>query len=97
AHDWQILVTRPSLRDAVEIRLELLDGVTQERVEKAVRASLDDLFPDMARNVSMGLCDMSVVGCARGSLRTGRKLRSIVDRRKALCRAGTGGPRAATV
>jgi len=35
----------------------------------------------------MGLCEMSVVGNARGTLRTGRKLRSIVDLRKTLFRA----------
>jgi len=87
AHDWQVLVTRPGLRDAVEIRVELQDGASQTSVERAIRRSLEEQFPDMARNVSMGLSEMSVGGNARGTLRTGRKLRSIVDLRKTLFRA----------
>jgi len=87
AHDWQVLVTRPGLRDTVEIRVELLDGASQMSVERSILNALEEQFPDMARNVSMGLCEMSVTGNARGTLRTGRKLRSIVDLRKTLFRA----------
>ncbi len=94
AHDWQVLVTRPGLRDAIEIRVELLEGASQGSVERAIRKSLEDLFPDMARNVSMGLCEMNVAGTARGTLRTGRKLRSIVDLRKTLFRAEAAVPSA---
>jgi len=54
-------------------------------------------LPDMARNVSMGLCEMRVAVAARGSLRTGRKLRSIVDLRKTLFRAEAAIPLASTV
>ncbi len=84
AHDWQVLVTRPGLRDGIEIRVELLDGVSQQAVDRAIRKSLQELFPDMARNLAMGLCEMKVAGAVRGTLRTGRKLRSIVDLRKTL-------------
>ena len=87
AHDWQVLVTRPGLRDAIEIKVEPLDGASHRLLERGIRASLEERFPDMARNVSMGLCDMSVVVVPRGTLRTGRKLRSIVDLRKTLFRA----------
>src|SRR2546426_396961 len=97
AHDWQVLVTRPDLRDAIEIKVELLEGASQDKVERAIRMSLADLFPDMARNVSMGLCEMNVASAARGTLRTGRKLRSIVDLRKTLFRAEAAIPSASTV
>jgi len=65
-------------------------------VERAIRTSLADLFPDMARNVSMGLCEMKVAVAGRGTLRTGRKLRSIVDLRKTLFRAEAAVPSAST-
>ncbi|PYS95012.1 MAG: hypothetical protein DMF50_10540 [Acidobacteria bacterium] len=91
-HDWQVLVTRPSLRDGVELRVELLDGTTQGQVEQAIVAALRERFPDMARNVAMGLCELKILGQPRGTLRTGRKLRSVIDLRKALFGAETAVP-----
>jgi len=46
----------------------------------------------MERNISMGLCELRVLGQPQGSLRTGRKLRSIVDLRKALFSAEASVP-----
>ena len=91
-HDWQVLVTRPGLRDGVELRVELLDGTTQGQVEQAIVAALRERFPDMARNVAMGLCELKILGQPRGTLRTGRKLRSVIDLRKALFGAETAVP-----
>lgn len=96
-HDWQVLVSRPGLRDGVELKVELLDGATQPMVDDAVRAALLERFPDMARNVAMGLCELRVVGVPRGTLRTGRKLRAVVDLRKALFGAETAVPAAVPV
>jgi phenylacetate-CoA ligase len=92
AHDWQVLVTRPGLSDAVEIRVELQDGVAVSSVERGIFASLHERFPDMVRNHVMGLCAIKVVGLPRGSLRTGRKLRAIVDLRKTLFSAEAAVP-----
>ncbi|HEU4400652.1 MAG TPA: AMP-binding protein [Candidatus Polarisedimenticolia bacterium] len=83
-HDWQVIVTRPGLRDGIEVRVELLEGASRSSVEQSVQGSLLEKFPDLARNLSMGLCEMKIVVNPRGTLRTGRKLRSIVDLRKAL-------------
>ncbi|HKN47814.1 MAG TPA: hypothetical protein VJ144_07570 [Candidatus Polarisedimenticolia bacterium] len=96
-HDWQVLVTRPGLRDGVELRVEILDGATQPLVDAAIRAALLERFPDMARNAAMGLCELKVVGVPRGTLRTGRKLRAVVDLRKALFGAETAVPAAVPV
>jgi len=87
-----VLVTRPSLRDGVELRVELLDGATQGQVERAIGSALHERFPDMARNIAMGLCELKILGQPRGTLRTGRKLRSVVDLRKALFGAETAVP-----
>src|SRR5882672_8613246 len=61
ANDWQIVTSRPGLRDVVEIRLELTNGVEESFVKGAVMASMHDRFPDMERNVSMGLCEVKVI------------------------------------
>ncbi len=94
AHDWQVLVTRPGLRDGVELRLELQDGATQASVDQEVRSALRERFPDLTRNIAMGLCEFKVVAVPRGTLRTGRKLRAVVDLRKALFGAETAVPSA---
>src|SRR5437867_5672846 len=91
-HDWQVVTTRPGLRDVVEMRVELSNGASQESVERQIMASLGERFPDMERNISMGLCELRVLGQPQGSLRTGRKLRSIVDLRKALFSAEASVP-----
>ncbi len=93
-HDWQVLVMRPGLRDAIEVRVELREGASQASVERALLVSLRERFPDMARNVAMGLCELRIVAQPRGSLRTGRKLRAVVDLRKALFGAETAVPSA---
>jgi hypothetical protein len=46
----------------------------------------------MVRNLAMGLCSIQVLGVPRGSLRTGRKLRSVVDLRKTLFSAEAAVP-----
>jgi phenylacetate-CoA ligase len=81
-NDWQVIVSRPGLRDQVELKVELLPGATSRAVEDGIQASLRERFPDMVRNLSMGLCEMKIVGNPLGTLRTGRKLRSIIDLRK---------------
>jgi phenylacetate-CoA ligase len=84
ANDWQVVTTRPELKDVVEIRVELNNGASETLVRDSVMASMHERFPDMERNVSMGLCEIRILAQPAGTLRRGRKLRSIVDLRKAL-------------
>lgn len=79
--DWQVVVTRPGLRDIVEVHLELLADASEAEIEKQVFLSLRNRFPEMARYLWMGLCDLCIKPHAAGTLRAGRNLRTVVDRR----------------
>jgi phenylacetate-coenzyme A ligase PaaK-like adenylate-forming protein len=83
-HDWQVAVSRPGLVDVVDLRVELLNGASPAAVEESILSALRDQFPDSARNVSMGLCDLKITMHPPGSLRKGRKLRAVVDLRTTL-------------
>jgi phenylacetate-CoA ligase len=82
--DWQVVVTRPGLTDVIELRVEPRPGASMESIAREVEASMQAGFPDMIRNRAMGLFELRFREFSPGTLRTGRKLRAIVDERKAL-------------
>jgi len=90
--DWQVAVTRPGLSDVIELRVELRPGACIESVATEVEASMQATFPDMVRNRAMGLFELRFREFSPGTLRTGRKLRAIVDSRKALFAAEAEAP-----
>jgi len=79
--DWQVAVTRPGNHDTIEFRLELRPGVTAEAVAAAVQARVKARIPDSWRNYELGLFQFEFRTTAPGTLRTGRKLRRLVDER----------------
>lgn len=92
--DWQVVVSRPGLRDMIELYVEPRPDVPEEEIEKQVLLSLRKRFPEMARYLWMGLCDLRIKTSLTGTLRMGRKLRTVVDRR-GVSRAPDSGPRIA--
>ncbi len=80
--DWQIEVTKEEsgVKDRVTFHLEHAGDAA------ALRAQFLDAFgrefPEQTRQGKMGLFSMDVAVHAPGSLRTGRKLKRIVDKRK---------------
>jgi len=84
--DWQVFVRHEGKRDVVELRVELDDPSRQAEIERLVHAHLRERFPDFWKNREMKLYDLCLVGEPRGSLRTSRKLRRIVDERQMLMR-----------
>lgn len=79
--EWQVLLGNNGHRDTLELRIETasMDGAALER---AVFASLRERFPDFWKNLEMRLYELRVVAVPRGTLRTARKLRRIVDERR---------------
>ncbi len=61
------------------VRVEV--GGQRSEVGDAVLASIKERFPDFWKNLQMGLYELRVEPVAPGTLRTGRKLRRIVDER----------------
>src|SRR5579862_2031192 len=79
--DWQVGIRRTGNRDTIEFRLELLPGSTEAAVTQAVKDRVKERIPDSWRNYDLGLYEFGFQFAAPGGLRTGRKLRRLVDER----------------
>ncbi len=78
--DWQIVFSLDGLREVLDMRVETErtdTGALQEQIFD--RAS--HLYPDLMRNFALGTFQMKVTPCPPGQIRTGRKLRRMVDLR----------------
>ena len=84
--DWQAAVKNDGRRDVIELRIELDDTAQQKEVERQIRERLQQRFVDFWRNHEMKLYELKIVGCPRSSLRSGRKLRRLIDERQLLLR-----------
>ncbi|MGH9409355.1 MAG: phenylacetate--CoA ligase family protein, partial [Vicinamibacterales bacterium] len=79
--DWQATLGHSGQRDTMELRIETA-GSDGDALERAVFASLRERFPDFWKNFEMRLYELRVTPVPRGTLRTGRKLRRILDARQ---------------
>jgi len=84
--DWQAVVKNEGHRDVIELRVEMDDLMSQGDVESRVRSNLRERFADFWRNHEMKLYELEVAAYARGTLRGGRKLQRVVDKRQMLLR-----------
>ena len=72
------------LRPVFEIRLEATGGSdVRAAVEAEIRARLAARYPPLWAKTQQQLCDIAVSIVPPGSLRTGRKIRRLVDERGA--------------
>ncbi len=78
---WQAVMRHDGHRDLCELKLELESGAegagVSKRIEDAMRVRYDTLW----KNLELGLFELQVQPLPRGSLRSGRKLRRIIDER----------------
>lgn len=79
--EWQAVLGNNGHRDTIDLRLETASTST-DALERAVLASLRDRFPDFWKNLEMRLYELRVTAVPRGTLRTSRKLRRILDERQ---------------
>jgi len=77
--EWQAVLTNDGRYDVVELRVEVRGSRPEVRDE--ILANVRERFPDFWKNLQMGLYELRVTPVAPGALRTGRKLRRIVDQR----------------
>jgi phenylacetate-CoA ligase len=78
--EWQVVLSNNGRYDELELRVEDGGGKTEEG-KAAILANVRERFPDFWKNLQMGLYELRVTPYAQGTLRTGRKLRRIVDER----------------
>ena len=79
--NWQVAVRQEGLRDILEFRLELTNGVGRERVEESVRRNLETRYPDVWANYVCGMYRLDF-RYLPDSLREMRKRRRLVDERQ---------------
>ena len=84
--EWQAVLSNNGRFDVFELRVEAEVGGRSEvggaeALDRAIRANVKERFPDFWKNLQMGLYELRVTPFSTGSLRTGRKLKRIVDER----------------
>lgn len=84
--DWQAVVKNDGHRDLIELHVELDDPLSHGDIESKIRSNLREQFADFWRNYEMKLYDLKITACARESLRGGRKLQRVIDKRQMLMR-----------
>jgi phenylacetate-CoA ligase len=79
--DWQVGVLRTGNHDTIEFRVELRDAVAPEMVMDAIKQRVRSRIPESWRNYELKLFEFDFRFGPPGSLRSGRKLRRLVDER----------------
>ena len=83
--EWQVVVKQEKQHDILELRFETSAAASSSPIiERAILVNLRDRFSDFWKNYEMKMYDLRIVPCASGSLRNGRKLQRVVDRREML-------------
>lgn len=78
---WQVAVRQEGLRDILEFRLELTNGIDPASVEREVTANLQFLYPDIWANRACGMYDLAFRFLPRAALGSSRKPKRLVDER----------------
>ncbi len=83
SENWQVAVRQEGLRDILEFRLELTNGLTEAAVEKEIERNLESRYPDVWANQACGMYQLAFRFFAPQTLVHGRKRRRLVDERGA--------------
>ncbi len=78
--EWQVVFRLEGIREVVEIHVET-ERADLSAVEAEVHRSATAQYPDLMRNLALGIFDLRVVPHPPGTVRTARKLKRLVDRR----------------
>ena len=79
-HDWQVVFTLDGVREVLSIHVET-DRTDTAELEKEVFAQAADQYPDLIKNLNLGIFKMQVVPHRPGEVRKARKLKRLIDRR----------------
>ena len=79
---WQVAVRQEGLRDLLEFRLELSNGIGPEQVEESVRRNLEARYPEVWSNHQCGMYRLAFSYLPLGTLAGARKPRRLVDERQ---------------
>ncbi len=80
--EWQVALCQAGLRPVFEFRLEMEDRAeAEEAVIRHIRRRLAEGYPALWAKTQQQMCDLAFRFVRPGTLRTGRKLRRLVDER----------------
>ena len=80
--EWQIIFRLKGVREILEMHVETHRSDI-EMLEKDIHRSCTQAYPDLMKNLALGIFQMRLVTHPQGSIRTGRKIRRMVDLRYA--------------
>src|SRR5260370_2803310 len=72
---WQVAVRQQGVRDILEFRLELTNGVDSAAVESAIRKNLETRWPDVWANHLCGMYQLAFRFLPTGALHQGQQPR----------------------
>ncbi len=79
--NWQVAVRQEGLRDVLEFRLELTNGIEPRRVEQTISRNLETRYPEIWANHVCGMYRLAFKFLPPGTLAQGRKPKRLVDER----------------
>jgi phenylacetate-CoA ligase len=81
SENWQVAVRQEGLRDVLEFRLELTNGVDTSSVEEKIARNLEALYPEVWSNHLCGMYQVAFRFLPTGTLGQTRKPKRLVDER----------------
>jgi phenylacetate-CoA ligase len=80
-HDWQVVFKLEGVHEVMEIHVETTNGATAESLDGHLRTQITDQYPDLMKNLALGIFQMRLFVHRPGELRVTRKLKRLVDLR----------------
>jgi phenylacetate-CoA ligase len=79
-HDWQVVFKLEGVREVLDINVEST-RTDAAALEAEIHRYATELYPDLMKNLALGIFEMRVTIREPGTIRTRRKLRRLVDKR----------------
>ena len=79
--DWQIVIEKAGNKDLIKLHVESVNGLDPNKIKERVLALFQANLPDAWKMAQMDFCKLDIGVFPKGSLRQGRKLARLVDRR----------------
>lgn len=79
-HDWQVQFKLEALREIMEIHVECA-GIDETVLRRDIQQQMRLQYPDLIKNLDIGIFDLRIVTHPPGFLRSDRKLKRMVDHR----------------
>ena len=81
--DWQIEIKLKGIKEVMEFNLESSEVGPKEKIKEKIFDNIKERYPDLWKNLSLGIFDTEFIYHAPNTLRTKTKLLRLVDKRYA--------------